>query len=117
MQHSYNDQGSPLPGMLDITEPNYGVQIQVRGDKKVVWVHVDGATVLRICRISALEVEMMGDSTNSPAGKIYTRAQCEHCDRWGSIHIGDALDLAFHKLARQVELLQAGDSDLGGESG
>ena len=41
---------------LDIITPNTGVQIQIRDDKKTIWVHVDGQTVLRICRIPKLEI-------------------------------------------------------------
>ena len=42
---------------LDITAPEHGVQIQVRADGKVIWVHVDGITVLRICQIPRLDME------------------------------------------------------------
>lgn len=41
---------------IDITAPEHGVQIEVRADGQVIWVHVDGKTVLRICRIKQLEV-------------------------------------------------------------
>lgn len=37
---------------IDITEPAYEVEIEIREDKKVLWVHVNGQTVLRICRIA-----------------------------------------------------------------
>jgi len=36
--------------MLDITGANT-VELQVRGDGKVVWVNVDGVCALRICRM------------------------------------------------------------------
>lgn len=39
---------------VDITAPEHGVEIQVRDDQKVIWVHVDGVTVLRICQIPKL---------------------------------------------------------------
>ena len=42
--------------MKDITAPEYGVQVQIRDDGKVLWVHVDGITVLRICRIPNFEL-------------------------------------------------------------
>lgn len=40
--------------LLDITAPEEFVQVEVRSDGKVLWVHVDGITVLRICRISTI---------------------------------------------------------------
>lgn len=40
--------------MLDITAPELPVEIQIRYDGTVLWVHVDGATVLRICKIKSL---------------------------------------------------------------
>lgn len=39
---------------VDITAPECGVEIQVRDDEQVIWVHVDGVTVLRICQIPKL---------------------------------------------------------------
>lgn len=42
--------------MLDITAPR-DVQIQIRRDSKVIWIHIDGETVLRVCRIGNLEVD------------------------------------------------------------
>ncbi len=36
--------------MKDITGAE-SVQVQIRSDGKVIWVNVDGACVLRICRI------------------------------------------------------------------
>lgn len=44
-------------GMKDITAPEHGVQIQISADGSVLWVHVDGLTVLRICRIPQLDLE------------------------------------------------------------
>lgn len=38
---------------LDITSPHV-VQIDVRRDKSVIWVNVDGVCVLRICQIPEL---------------------------------------------------------------
>jgi hypothetical protein len=38
--------------MLDIAAPDHGVEVEVRPDGRVLWVHVDGQTVLRICRIA-----------------------------------------------------------------
>ena len=36
--------------LLDITEPDY-VEIQIDWEGKTIWVHVDGITRLRACRI------------------------------------------------------------------
>lgn len=42
---------------LDITQPINGVQVEVDHGRAVVYVHVDGVTVLRICRIPrAIEI-------------------------------------------------------------
>lgn len=38
----------------DITAPKAGVEVEVREDRNVIWIHVDGITVLRICRIPQL---------------------------------------------------------------
>lgn len=38
--------------MVDIAAP-VNVEVEVRGDQKVLWVNVDGVTRLRICRIQA----------------------------------------------------------------
>ena len=45
------------PGqMLDITGSEF-VQIQIRNDGKVIWVHtLEGMTVLRVCQIERLEI-------------------------------------------------------------
>ena len=43
--------------LLDITKPEHGVQVQIRKDGTVLWVHVDGITVLRICQIPRLDIE------------------------------------------------------------
>jgi hypothetical protein len=37
---------------LDITAPMGQVEIEVKDDGSVVWVHTDGRTVLRLCRIT-----------------------------------------------------------------
>jgi hypothetical protein len=38
---------------LDITSPEH-VQIQIKHDRKVIWVNVDGICRLRICQIKNL---------------------------------------------------------------
>jgi hypothetical protein len=40
--------------MQDITAPEHGVEIEIREDGTVIWVHVNGVTALRICRIPYL---------------------------------------------------------------
>jgi len=37
---------------LDVTAPMGPVEIEVKDDGAVIWVHTDGRTVLRICRIT-----------------------------------------------------------------
>ncbi len=45
-----------FPPFLDITAPT-AVEVTVRADGKVLWVWVDGKTVLRCCRIGDLVVD------------------------------------------------------------
>lgn len=54
-QFSYTKGPQNVPGMLDITAPDVGVEVDWRDDEKVLWVSVDGVTVLRICQIPKLE--------------------------------------------------------------
>jgi len=42
--------------LKDITAPKHGVQVEIRADGTVLWVHVDGITQLRICQIESLEM-------------------------------------------------------------
>ena len=51
-----NEVALPLRQM-DITQPEGEVQVQIRADGSVLWVHVEGQTVLRICRISKLVIQ------------------------------------------------------------
>lgn len=39
------------PQQMDITAPIGDVEIQVRSNGSVIWIHCEGITVLRICRI------------------------------------------------------------------
>lgn len=41
--------------MQDISAPRT-VEIEIRDDGKVVWVHVDGQTEFRACRIEVLHI-------------------------------------------------------------
>lgn len=41
--------------LLDITKPEH-VEIQIRNDGKVIWIHIDGITRLRICQIPLLVI-------------------------------------------------------------
>lgn len=49
----------PLPQQLDITAPKHGVQVEYQSERGVLYVHVDGYTALRICRIPG-PVEFVG---------------------------------------------------------
>ena len=51
--------------MLDITAPKRGVEVEVDDKRGVLYVHVDGMTVLRICRMpSAVSVVLNGEVSN-----------------------------------------------------
>lgn len=41
--------------MEDITAPKV-VEVEIRHDGKVVWIHVEGITVLRACRVGELTI-------------------------------------------------------------
>jgi len=45
-----------VENLKDITAPKLGVQVEIRADGKVLWVHVDGITELRICQVEGLEI-------------------------------------------------------------
>lgn len=49
-----------FPAQLDITGPEKGVQVEYDQHRSVLYVHVDGYTALRICRIPG-PVEFSGD--------------------------------------------------------
>jgi len=36
---------------VDVTAPDYGVEVQIRADGGVIWIHVDGRTICRICQV------------------------------------------------------------------
>lgn len=40
--------------MIDITSPEYPIEIAIRNDGDVIWVNVDGKCVLRVCGIQAI---------------------------------------------------------------
>jgi len=42
-------------GMLDVTAPEY-VEIEIRDDGSVLWIHIDGIAMFRACRIANLEI-------------------------------------------------------------
>lgn len=60
MRYSYTKNGT-MP-QLDITKPELGVEIQIDQRRKVLYVHVDGVTVLRICRFPNCEVSQIMES-------------------------------------------------------
>jgi hypothetical protein len=41
--------------MLDITAPEF-VQVEWDSERKVLYVHVDGVSVLRCCRVKEIEI-------------------------------------------------------------
>lgn len=41
--------------MLDVTSPEY-LEIEISDSGNVIWIHVDGITVFRACRIANLTV-------------------------------------------------------------
>lgn len=47
---------------LDICGAEVGVQVDIQNDGKVLWVAVDGQTVLRICQIPRLEINDARDN-------------------------------------------------------
>ena len=49
--------------MMDITAPEGDVQIQIRPDGKILWVHIEGQTILRICRIEG-KIEIQDERTD-----------------------------------------------------
>lgn len=44
-------QISRVGDMVDVSQPQHGVEIQIRKDGKVVWVNVDGVCMLRVSQI------------------------------------------------------------------
>lgn len=42
--------------MLDVNANNDDVQIQIRHDSHVIWVHLAGRTILRCCQIGHLDI-------------------------------------------------------------
>jgi hypothetical protein len=51
-----NHPRGPYLPQVDITEPELGVILETDVKRKVIYVHVDGITVLRICRCPSIEV-------------------------------------------------------------
>lgn len=51
-----NSSGN-IPRQMDITAPSGEVQVQISADGTVLWVHVEGVTVLRICRCEAITID------------------------------------------------------------
>ena len=42
--------------MLDVNATDGDMQIQIRHDGQVIWVHLDGRTVFRCCQIRHLDI-------------------------------------------------------------
>ncbi len=49
-------KATPHIEFQDITAPDI-VEIQIRDDRKVIWVNVNGICALRICQIKHLEIQ------------------------------------------------------------
>jgi hypothetical protein len=45
-----------IPPQLDITGPEGEVQVEVDHTRGVMYVHLEGATILRICRVGKFNV-------------------------------------------------------------
>lgn len=43
--------------MLDIDSPEHSVMVSIKSDGNILWVHVDGITVLRIQGIPELHID------------------------------------------------------------
>lgn len=78
--------------MIDITSPEI-VQIQIRGDSKVVWVNVNGECVLRCCQVRAIDLVYERENRSVKKVKIEkgtsksqkeTRAQATETSQGGS---------------------------------
>ena len=63
---------NPSVQMIDITAPQ-DVEIVIRHDASVIWVNVDGACVLRICRIPVLRLDNQADPLHG--GQIHPRIE------------------------------------------
>lgn len=48
--------------MLDVTAPKLGVQVEYDKSRKVLYVHIDGITALRICRIPWIRIQKSFES-------------------------------------------------------
>src|SRR5437667_12708513 len=49
------DKGKLLMDFLDVTAPRH-IEIEIRNDGKVIWVHLNGMTILRACQIGELMI-------------------------------------------------------------
>jgi hypothetical protein len=57
LMQAVTDSHSGLLRQMDITAPEGEVQVQISADGKVLWVHVEGVTVLRVCRCEKITIE------------------------------------------------------------
>lgn len=55
LPNSRAQQQALTDAMLDISRATH-VQVEVREDKKVLWINVNGVCVLRVCAIENLEI-------------------------------------------------------------
>lgn len=67
-QYGYTDK------FLDVTGPMGPVEVEVKDNGSVIWVHTDGRTVLRICRIT--DTVIINDHRKGPGDRLVEEA-CE----------------------------------------
>lgn len=65
MLHSKATREHDGKDSLDVTAPEESVEIQIRADGAVLWIHIDGRTLCRICRIPAGKITMQDDRPSS----------------------------------------------------
>lgn len=58
-------QDTEYPRQLDITAPEFAVQVEIDERRHILYVHVDGYTALRICRIPG-KVEVIKHEEEKP---------------------------------------------------
>lgn len=56
----------PSSQLLDITAPEIAVEVEIRGDGKVLWVNIDGECALRVCQIPELTIIDHRDDMPTP---------------------------------------------------
>lgn len=68
---------------LDITAPDHGVRVEFDHARDVLYVHVDGITVLRICRIRNFSYQSLNNPVDRPATPVNPRRDMDMDDERG----------------------------------